>query len=93
MKTPAHSGYKVCFCFQALSICGKNLQNSSTALSTKIVVYPRFPYLGKSQRDSPYMGGTPYPKTEQICEFSTGEGTYPQINASYPQKSCPDNHF
>jgi len=39
------------------------------------------------------MGGIVTPNIEKIRQFSTGSATYPQINASYPHRGCPDNCF
>jgi hypothetical protein len=54
-------------------------------LSTGNAVFSSNPYLGERQNSCPYMGVRATGHFVIKSDFSTGDGTYPQIIASYPQ--------
>ena len=54
-------------------------------LSTGNAVFSSNPHLGEGQNHFPYMGVRGTGHLETRGDFSTGDGTYPQIIATYPQ--------
>ena len=68
--------------------CGWNRENVSTSLSTENALEAENPYLGRIEGPRPYMGVSKIQLVRQLLYFSTPEGTYPQIIASYPQFTC-----
>jgi hypothetical protein len=71
--------------------CGEKRKNLSTAFSTKIDFLPLNPYLGRLIDARPYMGVPSFWKVPVMRNFSTPQGTYPQIIATYPQIGCLKN--
>jgi hypothetical protein len=54
-------------------------------LSTGKAVFSSNPHFGEGQNPCPYMGVRGIGHLVIASDFSTGDGTYPQIIASYPQ--------
>jgi hypothetical protein len=54
-------------------------------LSTGNAVFSSNPHLGEGQNPCPYMGVLGTGHLVIKSDFSTGDGTYPQIIATYPQ--------
>ena len=73
---------------QINSPCGKKRKNPSTGLSTAESDPKPNPHFGGFTLAHPDMGVAFLARMKGLGDFSTRNGTYPQIRAGYPQNTC-----
>jgi hypothetical protein len=88
MTCPLHSGCGVDSVRRAFSLLWTDSGESTHSLSTTNAHFQKFPYFDRAKNHPPYMGVPLKEKTAHFGDFSTREGTYPQITVGYPQIGC-----